>query len=80
LSVALANGAASATVNFFPGGTYHVFGNYGGDDVFGMSKSSPVVLTVKPENATLNFAALALEQSSSLTAITNGGTVPTVAS
>ncbi len=71
----LANGGASGSVNFLPGGTYHVFANYGGDDVFGMSKSSPVVLTVKPENANLNFAALQA-QSTGVTAVANGGTVP----
>ena len=74
-AVTLANGAASGNVNFLPGGTYHVFANYGGDDVFGMSRSSPVVLTVKPENANLNFAALQA-QSTGVTVVPNGGTVP----
>jgi pro-kumamolisin-like protein/Big-like domain-containing protein len=75
-SLGLTNGTASGNVTFFPGGSYHVFANYGGDDVFGMSKSSPVVLTVKPENSNLNFAALALtQQFSSPGPITNGATV-----
>ncbi|MGA9208169.1 MAG: Ig-like domain repeat protein [Terriglobales bacterium] len=76
LFLALTNGTASGGINIFPGGTYHVFADYGGDDVFGMSKSSPAVLTVRPESANLNFAAVVAQPFSTPTAITNGGTVP----
>jgi Pro-kumamolisin, activation domain/Bacterial Ig-like domain (group 3)/Subtilase family len=74
LALTLGNGAASGNVNFFPGGSYHVFANYGGDEIFGESKSNSVVLNVKPENANLNFAALDLQRFSSPVPIPNGGT------
>lgn len=75
LALTLTNGAGSSAVNFFPGGVYHVFANYGGDDIFAESQSSPAVLTVKPENTNLNFAALSVQSSSSPVPIPNGGTV-----
>jgi hypothetical protein len=53
--IALSSGAGSQTVNSFPGGTYQVTGQYGGDGVYGVSTSSPVTLTVTPENSNINF-------------------------
>lgn len=71
----LNNGTGSASINFFPGGTYHVFGNYGGDDVFGSSKSLPVTVTVNPENTNVNFEAI-YPSISGAQQLTNGGTRP----
>ena len=55
-SITLSGGAGSQTVNSFPGGTYQVTGQYGGDGVYGVSTSSPVTLSVTPENSNINFA------------------------
>ncbi len=47
----LTNGAYSnAAVNYLPGGTYHIWGQYGGDSKNGMSTSTPPIqITVTPE-------------------------------
>jgi trimeric autotransporter adhesin len=49
----LQSGAASATINNFPGGQYQVTARYAGDTVFAPSLSSPVTLNVSPENSTV---------------------------
>jgi hypothetical protein len=54
--ITLSGGTGSQTVNSFPGGTYQVTGQYGGDGVYGVSTSSPVTLSVRPENSVINFA------------------------
>jgi hypothetical protein len=54
--ITLSGGTGSQAVNFFPGGTYQVTGHYGGDGVYGVSTSSPVTLSVTPENSNINFA------------------------
>ncbi len=41
----------------FPGGSYTVFANYGGDGVFAASRSTGVALTVSPENSVLKVVA-----------------------
>jgi hypothetical protein len=53
--ITLSNGAGSQTLNYFPGGTYQVTGQYGGDGVYGVSTSPPVTLSVLPENSNVNF-------------------------
>jgi subtilase family serine protease len=55
-SITLSGGTGSETLNYFPGGTYQVTGQYGGDGVYGVSTSSPVTLSVSPENSNINFA------------------------
>ena len=47
----LSSGAYSnATVNYLPGGTYHIWGQYGGDSKNAMSTSTPPIqITVTPE-------------------------------
>jgi hypothetical protein len=45
----LKSGAASATVNNFPGGQYQLTARYAGDTVFAPSSSTPVTLNVAPE-------------------------------
>jgi hypothetical protein len=54
--ITLSGGTGSQAVNIFPGGTYQVTGQYGGDGVYGVSTSLPVALTVTPENSNINFA------------------------
>jgi len=67
----LSGGTASGSFDFFPGGTYQVSAGYHGDGVFGSSTSSPVSLTVTPENSNINFSVLSFAQT-----IGNGGNVP----
>jgi len=50
-AIALAAGAASASVTTLPGGSYQVSAQYGGDGVYGASTSSPVSVTIKPEQS-----------------------------
>jgi hypothetical protein len=54
--ITLSGGTGSQTLNPFPGGTYQVTGQYGGDGVYGVSTSSPVTLSVTPENSNINFS------------------------
>jgi hypothetical protein len=68
----LSNGTASGSVNFFPGGFYNVYAQYGGDAVFGGSSSSPVALLVTPENSTLNFSVFSAQ---SQQPIASGGSI-----
>jgi len=56
-AIPLANGTASEAVGFFPGGTYQVSAEYGGDGVFGPSTSASVSLTVSPESSSISFVA-----------------------
>jgi len=56
-AIALSSGTASVPVDFFPGGTYQVSAQYGGDGVFGPSTSTPVSLTVTPETSSIRFVA-----------------------
>ena len=49
--IALSSGTASANVTTLPGGSYQVLAQYGGDGVYGASTSSPVSVTVKPEQS-----------------------------
>jgi hypothetical protein len=54
--ITLSGGTGGQIVNSFPGGTYQVSGQYGGDGVYGVSTSPPVTLSVAPENSVINFA------------------------
>jgi len=56
-AIPLSSGTASVPVDFFPGGTYQVSAQYGGDGVFGPSTSAPVSLTVTPETSSIWFVA-----------------------
>ena len=55
LFIPLSNGAGSGSVNYLPGGSYQVIGRYGGDGIFASSTSTPVALTVKPENSAVHL-------------------------
>jgi hypothetical protein len=66
-SITLSGGTGSQTINYFPGGTYQVTGQYGGDGVYGVSTSPPVTLSVAPENTNINFTLSGLTTSSNVT-------------
>jgi subtilase family serine protease len=51
----LNGGTTTADVSFFPGGTYQVTAQYGGDGTFGASSSTPVTLTVNPEKSVMSL-------------------------
>lgn len=51
----LSGGSYSGSVSTLPGGTYNIWGQYGGDGTNGMSSSTPVSITVTPENSALAF-------------------------
>jgi len=70
-------GTAQGALNYLPGGTYSVYGQYGGDGVFTSSKSSSTSVTVTPEDTNLN---LSVQDSNGLfgsyTNLTNGAQIP----
>jgi len=51
----LSDGRSSSSVDFFPGGTYQVTAQYGGDGTFGASTSPPVTMTVSPEKSVISL-------------------------
>jgi hypothetical protein len=62
----LRNGAYSSTsaagkasypsgINFLPGGTYHIWGQYGGDTNNALSSSDPIEITVTPEASAIDL-------------------------
>jgi subtilase family serine protease len=69
-SITLSGGTGSQSVDFFPGGSYQVTAQYGGDGVYGGSTSTPVSLKVTPENANINFQVI---NGQTHTPITTGG-------
>ena len=56
----LSGGSYSGSVSTLPGGTYSIWGQYSGESagttLLGASNSTPVQITVTPENSTLNFS------------------------
>jgi len=68
-------GTGATTVDYLPGGTYKLYGQYGGDGTFGSSQSSPVSLTVTPENSTL-LTTVNNDSASPAVAVTNGAAIP----
>jgi hypothetical protein len=54
-AIPLSSGTATEAVGFFPGGTYQVSAQYGGDGDFGASTSAPVSLTVTSEPSSILF-------------------------
>jgi subtilase family serine protease len=55
-ALTLQSGAASATVDDFPGGQYQLTAKYTGDTIFASSNSTPVILNVTPEPNTINLS------------------------
>ena len=58
---ALTNGSFSGSVSTLPGGTYDIWGQYGGDGTYAMIASTPVQITVTPEASTLDLNIVAPE-------------------
>jgi subtilase family serine protease len=52
----LSDGAYSGSTSSLPGGTYNIWGHYGGDTKNAASSSTPIEITVSPESSTLNFS------------------------
>ena len=61
------------TLNILPGGTYNVWTQYGGDGTNGMSTSTPVQVTVTPENSAVQ---LSIFNGNSSSAIGSGASFP----
>ena len=59
ISLPLSNGQAAGNWVAFPGGTYDVYANYGGDANYGGSISAPTQITVTPEGSILQLAVTA---------------------
>ena len=73
----LSNGTYSGSLNFLPGGTYSIWGQYSGDGVNGSSTSSKTSITVAPEASSLYFNVLnSATGSTNGTAIAAGSSVP----
>jgi len=51
----LTSGAFSGTTSTLPGGTYNIWGQYGGDTGNAQSTSTPVQITVNPESSAILF-------------------------
>jgi trimeric autotransporter adhesin len=52
----LSGGAFSGSTDTLPGGTYNIWGQYSGDTSNAESSSTPISITVTPENSEINFA------------------------
>ena len=55
---ALSGGSVTTSTRLLPGGTYTVKSHYQGDATFSQSESSPVAVTVNPENSSTTMQAL----------------------
>ena len=51
----LSNGTFSGSLNYLPGGTYNVWGRYGGDGTHAASSSTKTQITVNPESSSTYF-------------------------
>ncbi len=70
----LTAGAYTGSVDYLPGGTYNIYGNYPGDGSNAASQSAPVTVTVTPEaSQTLLQVYSAPNSSSYLAPVTSGG-------
>ncbi len=66
LSLPLSNGVAKGSWTGFPGGTYNVYANYGGDGTYAGSISAPTQITVTPEDSILQLAASTIDANGNL--------------
>jgi len=75
--ITLASGSATASWNFFPGGTYQVTAQYAGDGTFATSTSAPSTLNVTPEPSSTALSLQYQYEDPTTTPITiHSGTVP----
>jgi trimeric autotransporter adhesin len=69
----LSGGQYSGIINYLPGGTYDIYGVYGGDGANAPSTSSKTSITVTPEASSTTLVALNTTGNS---AVSNGATLP----
>ncbi|HEX4173091.1 MAG TPA: Ig-like domain-containing protein, partial [Acetobacteraceae bacterium] len=67
LNLPLVNGVAKGSWTGFPGGTYNVYANYGGDGTHAGSISAATQITVTPENSILQLSASTIDANGNLT-------------
>jgi trimeric autotransporter adhesin len=60
----------------FPGGSYSVFANYGGDTTFAASTSTGIPVTVSPENSTLYLTVNVYAGNGNFALVTPGSSIP----
>ena len=74
---ALSGGSfTGANINWLPGGTYNIWGQYGGDSKNGMSASAKTQVTVSPENSGIFLRIYATRGTRPQTITSSGATVP----
>jgi hypothetical protein len=71
-TIPVTDGAGSESV-ILPGGTYTVTGAYSGDGVYGTSDSSPVTVTVTPENSSVTLSGAVVDSSGDEFGLNGGG-------
>ena len=54
-AVTLSGGTGAASIDYLPGGTYQLTGQYSGDATYSGSTSAPQSLTITPESSTLTL-------------------------
>jgi hypothetical protein len=69
LNVPLSNGVAKGSWVGFPGGTYSVYADYGGDANYGGSMSAPTEITVTPEDSVLELSVTAADANGNLSSL-----------
>jgi trimeric autotransporter adhesin len=69
----LSGGQYSGSISFLPGGTYDIYGMYGGDGTNAPSTSSKTSITVTPEASSTSFVVL---NTTGNNAVSNGATLP----
>jgi hypothetical protein len=67
INLTLSNGVAKGSWAGFPGGTYNVYANYGGDGSHAASVSAPTQITVAPEDSILQLSASTVDANGNLT-------------
>jgi subtilase family serine protease len=72
-SFALSGGTYTGSVNYFPGGTYTIYGMYSGDGTYGASTSSKTSITVTPE---ASATVLTPTNTTGTVAFSNGASLP----
>ena len=74
---ALSDGSYSGSINYLPGGTYNIWGQYSGDGTNAASKSATTQITVTPENSTtLLYLLNTISIYTGETAVSSGQSVP----
>ncbi len=71
----LTNGSFSHSVNYLPGGTYNIWGHYGGDPRNAASNSQKTQVTVSPEASGIYFNLFSPAGTSNSGSIVSGATI-----